>query len=136
MIPINLITPSFITSIREEKEAWIRAKYVERKFVYRIPPPSSSATGVSSPSSAMPKRQDVVKRGTDGVLREDLHTHERKDVLDMDVISGHTTKHASVSSIDSLDSDVEEDASCLDPNLVRTFFESFCSHSLNSSLTL
>jgi len=63
-----------------------------------------------------------MKRGTDGVLRKYSNSHKRKDVLDMEVISGRTEKPGSVSSVDSLDSDEEKEASCLDPNLVRTVF--------------
>ena len=47
-------------------------------------------------------------------------THERKDVIDMEMISGRTQKHGSISSVDSVDSEENGVGSgCLDRNAVR-----------------
>lgn len=54
---------TFINYIRKEKEDWIRAKYVNKKFIYQVP--SQHGT-----SPLKLKRKDVVKRGTDGVIRK------------------------------------------------------------------
>ncbi|XP_066919243.1 arf-GAP with coiled-coil, ANK repeat and PH domain-containing protein 2-like [Clytia hemisphaerica] len=109
-------------SPRKDREDWIKAKYVDKKFVYRMPNTSSSTASKSSKLA----RRDVLKRGTDGVLRK--YSSDRVDVIDMETISGRAEKHGSVSSVDSIDSDDEND-NCLGPD--ASLFESAKSKNLS-----
>lgn len=96
------------TSPRKDKEQWIRAKYAEKRFVHRV--------HTSTPQRSKLRRKDIIKRGKDGLMKK--YSFDRVDVIDTEVISGRVVKHGSVSSVESLDSEEENEATSLHPNLV------------------
>eukprot|EP00794_Sanderia_malayensis_P015119 gene15119-16675_t len=60
---VEMIKPD-VSSTRAEREAWIRAKYVEKRFTSKIRPRRGSA------ASKRLRRQKPVKKGDDGKIRQ------------------------------------------------------------------
>ena len=110
---INLLNQK-ILFFRADKESWIQAKYVDKKFTSKVRKQNHLPNG-----GRLFKRKNVVRKKSDGRLR--TYSLERVDVLDMDNPVNHL-KVTPTSSCDSADtaSDDDPEPASLHPNMVRT----------------
>lgn len=106
---LTFVYDGLFSYTRKEKEDWIRAKYVDKKFIYQVP----SHQGASASSSKKLKRKDVVKRGTDGVLRKYKAADGKVDVSPImsggrfDNAKDLTTVETTSVTTDDIDDDIE-----------------------------
>ena len=105
---VRLIIKEHIFS-RTKKEEWIKAKYVQKRFISKV---ASSPT-----SNSKLKRQNIVKRTAEGNVRR--YSQEDRLVVTTEGEAKEDAsreKRASVASYDSYHS--EDEANSLHPNLV------------------
>ena len=98
---------------RANKESWIQAKYVDKKFTSKVRKQNHLPNG-----ERRFKRKNVVRKKSDGRLR--AYSLERVDVLDLDnPVHLKVTPTSSYDSADTASDDDPETAS-LHPNMVLT----------------
>ena len=98
---------------RANKESWIQAKYVDKKFTSKVRNQNHLPNG-----ERRFKRKNVVRKKSDGRLR--AYSLERVDVLDLDnPVHLKVTPTSSYDSADTASDDDPETAS-LHPNMVLT----------------
>eukprot|EP00112_Aurelia_sp_Birch-Aquarium-sp1_P018836 Seg456.3 transcript_id=Seg456.3/GoldUCD/mRNA.D3Y31 product="Arf-GAP with coiled-coil ANK repeat and PH domain-containing protein 2" protein_id=Seg456.3/GoldUCD/D3Y31 len=83
-----------VSSTRSEREAWIRAKYVEKRFVSKIRPRRTSA------ANRKLRRKNPIKRFSDGKIRK---WSFQKDEIDAAVIAQRLSRDLSTEKNDSED---------------------------------
>ena len=94
MVVSSLISFLHYSRFRSEREAWIRAKYVEKRFVSKIRPRRTSA------ATRKLRRKNPIKRFSDGKIRK---WSFQKDDTDAAIIAQRLSRDLSQEKNDSED---------------------------------